>query len=158
MRPTSNTAPPRIVVAEDDEDDRLLAEAALQDCGLLERVDFVENGEALLAYLRAHTNAKQQQLPALVLLDLNMPRKDGRQTLREIREDSNLQHVPVVIFTTSDNATEVRNSYGMGANSFITKPTDYNQLVMTLCQVMQYWLHVVQLPRPNDHQPGAYDD
>jgi CheY-like chemotaxis protein len=136
-------------MAEDDEDDRILIQAALKESGTLHPVDFVTNGEELLAYLRRsghYAYLKDTPLPGLVLLDLNMPRKNGQEVLQEIREDDHLCHIPVVIFTTSQQEDDIRRSYRLGANSFITKPVTFERLVTIINSLSVYWFQTVQLP------------
>src|SRR6266404_8838458 len=112
-----------ILMAEDDADDRLLAQDALTECRLASDLHFVENGEELLDYL--HRRGKYAQSPAprpgLILLDLNMPRKDGREALREIKMDPDLRRIPVIVLTTSKADTDISQIYELGANSFIAK-------------------------------------
>lgn len=139
----------RIVIAEDDEDDRVLLQAAVRESGFAHAVAFVENGEELLAYLRwqgdfAHLEGKP--LPQLILLDLNMPRKGGREALAEIRQDADLKHIPIVVLTTSQQSEDIRQSYDLGANSFITKPASFDALVDIINTLHLYWFQVVQLP------------
>jgi two-component system response regulator len=134
--------PRRIVMAEDDEDDQVLVRDALRDSKMATPVDFVADGEALLAYLRQHRDAP----PALVVLDLNMPRMNGHEALQAIRADVALRHIPVVVFTTSGRAEDILRSYQLGANAYVTKPATYPELVETLRLTLGYWLGVVKLP------------
>ncbi|MEL6149098.1 MAG: response regulator [Chloroflexota bacterium] len=131
----------RILIAEDDEDDLLLLNRAFREMNFNNPVDTVSNGEQLLHHLRTHT-----PLPAFVLLDLNMPVKDGRETLIELRADETLRHLPVIIMSTSSAPHEINTLYRLGANSFITKPTTFHDLVNILQTCVTYWLQVVQLP------------
>ena len=141
------TDQPLILIAEDDPDDRLLFDEALNELGLREQVAFVDNGEELLLYLRKlHLNSGDSQRPMIVLLDLNMPRKDGREALREIKEDPKLRSIPVVVMTTSTLEDDVQRSYELGVNSFITKPATFERLVEALDVVTTYWLKTVRLP------------
>ena len=131
----------RILIAEDDEDDLLLLNRAFREMNFNNPVDTVSNGEQLLHHLRTHT-----PLPAFVLLDLNMPVKDGRETLIELRADETLRHLPVIIMSTSSAPHEINTLYRLGANSFITKPPTFHDLVNILQTCVTYWLQVVQLP------------
>lgn len=133
----------RIVIADDDEDDRVLAHDALREAGVRNPLDFVADGEALLAHLRANAASP----PALVLLDLNMPRLNGYEALREIRADAALRHLPVVVVSTSRRAEDVLASYRLGASGYLTKPASYAELVEALRRTCAYWLRTVQLPR-----------
>lgn len=138
-----------ILLADDDGDDQLLVRDALAECDPAVGVRFVENGEELLDYLLHRgrfLDAAQNPVPDLILLDLNMPRQDGREALREIRAHPDLRRLPVVVFTTSNADTDVGQIYDLGANSFITKPAEFDRLVRTLGAVVQYWFGPVVLP------------
>ncbi|MFZ4828427.1 MAG: response regulator [Phototrophicaceae bacterium] len=138
-----------IVMAEDDEDDRLLVRAAIQQSNVLNPIEYVEDGEELMQYLRQegkYTYLKGQPLPGLILLDLNMPRKDGREALVEIRQDPFLRHIPVVILTTSQQEDDIIRCYHLGANSYITKPVSFEGLVEVMRMLEMYWLRTVKLP------------
>src|SRR5207244_1320066 len=121
-----------ILMADDDADDRLLAKDALTECRLANDLHFVENGEELMDYLRRrgkYGQPGQAPLPGLILLDLNMPKKDGREALQEIKSDPELRKIPVVVLTTSKADTDIGKIYGLGANSFICKPVTFDSLV-----------------------------
>lgn len=140
---------PPILMADDDEDDRLLAEDALAESGLPNKLFFVENGQQLLEYLRgegAFKDRGKHPLPGLILLDLNMPIKDGLSALTEIRADERLTHLPVVVLTTSNNDEEVLKSYRIGANSFLTKPIEFDALVEMLRNLGKFWFETAHLP------------
>jgi CheY-like chemotaxis protein len=147
MIPTAK--PPVILMAEDDSDDRLLAREALLEAGLPGDLRFVENGAELVDYLR-HQNQfsapGSAPRPSLILLDLNMPRKDGREALKEIRSDRELRRIPVVVFTTSRADADIERAYELGANSCISKPTAFDALVKVMRAIGQYWFEVVVLP------------
>ena len=149
----STTKPCIILMADDDPDDRLLVRDALAECksetGVVDLMRFVDDGEDLMDYLNRRgkfSDPASSPRPDLILLDLNMPRKDGREALREIRATAELRSIPVVVFTTSRAETDIKLVYGLGANSFITKPTAFDALVNTLSVLSRYWLHVVELP------------
>lgn len=147
----STSARQIILMADDDSDDRLLVQDALNECRLGETVRFVADGEELMDYLLQrgeYTAADSAPAPGLILLDLNMPRKDGRQALREIRQHPDLRRIPVVVFTTSKADTDVRGLYDLGANSFVPKPTAFDALVKIMNTLSQYWFGVVELPPP----------
>jgi CheY-like chemotaxis protein len=136
-------------MADDDEDDRLIVREALDEAKLANDVRFVVDGEDLMDYLRhdgAYTDAGCAPRPDLILLDLNMPRKDGREALREIRSDVGLRQIPVVILTTSQEERDVKKMYDLGANSFIVKPVSFEGLVDTMKSLSTYWVHTVTLP------------
>lgn len=143
------TKPIVILMADDDADDRLLAKDALTECRLANDLHFVENGEELMDYL--HRRGKYDQpvqspRPGLILLDLNMPKKDGREALREIKTDPELRKIPVVVLTTSKADTDIGSIYELGANSFIAKPVTFDSLVKVMKVVGDYWFETVQLP------------
>jgi two-component system, response regulator len=134
-------------MAEDDEDDRILTQEAIVAAGANLRVDFVEDGEDLLAYLRHEgAYAGRRGLPALVLLDLNMPRKSGYEALQDIRQDAALKYLPVIVLSTSSREEDIARSYRSGANAFITKPTSFDDYVAICRQLYGFWFQTVQLP------------
>src|SRR5437867_12727614 len=143
-----------ILMADDDADDRLLAQDALAECQLVgtsgspNDLHFVENGEELLDYLHRRGKYAQSNIPrpSLILLDLNMPRKDGREALREIKTHPELRRIPVVVLTTSKADTDIAKIYELGANSFISKPVQFDALVKMMNSLGEYWFNTVQLP------------
>lgn len=146
----SMSSPPTILIADDDEDDVLLAGRALAEAGVSAGLRSVRDGDELLDYLRRRggfTLVASSPEPSLVLLDLNMPRRDGRDALREIKADPALRHIPVVIFTTSRAEEEVASAYALGANSFLRKPRSFQRLVEVMALLRGYWLETVELPR-----------
>jgi CheY-like chemotaxis protein len=134
-----------ILMADDDEDDRLLARDALSECGEEADLRFVGDGVQLLDYLR-ETADETTPRPNLILLDLNMPRLDGREALRQIKADPALRRTPIVILTTSHAEEDVWRAYDEGANSYITKPVSYEGLVDVMKNLRSYWAETVQLP------------
>lgn len=145
--------PITLLVADDDEDDRLLTKTALQRGRLANDVRFVEDGQELLDYLHRrgkYADPASSPRPGLVLLDLNMPRKDGREALSEIKSDPTLRRIPIVVLTTSKAEADVLRSYDLGANSFITKPVTLDSLVQLMKTLGQYWFEIVELP----HEPA----
>lgn len=137
-----------ILMADDDDDDYLLAEKALKKSKLLNTLTRVNDGEELLEYLRGEGQyAGQESLrPGVILLDLNMPRKDGREALKEIKSDPKLCDIPVVVFTTSKAEEDVYRSYQLGVNSFITKPVTFESLIQVMQTLGKYWFEIVELP------------
>ena len=138
-----------ILMADDDPDDRLLVEDAFAEIRLDNPLDFVEDGVGLMDYLHrrgAYTHLAGTPLPGLILLDLNMPRKDGREALNEIKRDETLRKIPIVVLTTSKADEDLLASYQLGANSFIVKPVTFDKLVEVIRVVTDYWLCIVTLP------------
>jgi CheY-like chemotaxis protein len=147
--PTTVRSNLTILIAEDDPDDRLMAEEAFLECRVGVPLRFVSDGEELLDYLRRrgrYADAEEHRPPALILLDLNMPRKDGRETLQEIKSDPELRHIPVVVLTTSSDEEDVLRSYRDGGNSFITKPASFNGMLDMVRSLEKYWLETADLP------------
>ncbi len=138
-----------ILIANDDEDTRFLVQEALREVRLAIRSEFVENGEQVLDYLyrRGEYAGSNWGRPDLILLDLNMPRLDGREALTLIRSDPDLQQIPVVILTTSHRSGDILLCYRLGANSFISKPVTFEGLVEVMKTLCQYWFEIVSLPR-----------
>jgi CheY-like chemotaxis protein len=138
-----------ILMANDDEDTRFLVQEALREVPIAIRSEFVENGEQVLDYLYCrgrYAGAGNWPRPDLILLDLNMPRLDGREALTLIRSDPEFQHIPVVILTTSQSRGDILLCYRLGANSFISKPVTFEGLVEVMKTLCQYWFEIVSLP------------
>ncbi|GAB3337279.1 response regulator [Larkinella ripae] len=134
-------------MADDDEDDRFLTREAFRQQFPVTEMSIVEDGEELMEFLRrtGRYERSEHQLPELILLDLNMPRKDGREALQEIKTDQELRHIPVVVLTTSDAGIDIENSYTWGANSFITKPASFKKLMDITQTIGEYWFNVVKV-------------
>ena len=138
-----------ILMADDDPDDRLLVQDAFDEIRLDNPLAFVEDGIELLDYLHrrgAYAHLAGTPLPGLILLDLNMPKKDGREALKEIKQDPVLRMVPIVILTTSNAEEDILRTYDLGTNSFIVKPVTFDKLVDVIRKVTQYWFEIVRLP------------
>jgi len=137
-----------ILMADDDADDRMLARDAAIESRLANPLRFVNDGQELMDYLRrvGRYAVEDAPRPGVILLDLNMPRMDGRQALRAIKSDPDLRSIPVVILTTSKMEEDVFRSYDLGANSFITKPVTFDGLVEIVRTLGIYWINIVQLP------------
>ncbi|MEW5833980.1 MAG: response regulator [Pseudomonadota bacterium] len=135
-----------ILVAEDDADDRVLLSDAFAESGVEVSIEFVADGVELMARLAERDLAADEVLPDLVLLDLNMPRMDGREALRAIRDSERLRHLPAIILTTSKAELDIRLSYQLGANSYVTKPRRFEELITVLRSLERYWMDIVQLP------------
>jgi len=141
--------PITILMADDDADDRRLTQEALEEGRLINEVKFVDNGEELMDYLRHQGKfvaPAEAPRPGLILLDLNMPRKDGRTVLKEIKSDPDLRQIPVVVLTTSKADEDVYKSYDLGVNSYIVKPVTFEALVDILQTLEKYWFEIVELP------------
>ncbi len=138
--------PVHILMADDDEDDRNATRDAFDRHKLANGFATVVDGEELMAYLRREHPYEHAPRPGLILLDLNMPRKDGREALREIKADPALRQIPVVVLTTSSEEEEILRSYDLGANSYITKPVNFDGLVRALGTLHSYWFQLVELP------------
>lgn len=140
-----------ILMADDDDDDYLLTKKALKESKLLNTLIRVSDGEELLEYLTAKGKyEKTAQRPGVILLDLNMPRKDGREALKEIKSNPDLRNIPVVIFTTSKAEEDIYRSYQLGSNSFITKPVTFENLIAVMKTLGAYWFEIVELPQTNE--------
>jgi CheY-like chemotaxis protein len=136
-----------ILIAEDDADDRYLLEAAFDENGFKDKLHFVENGLQVLDFLTAlKTNEAMQDWPRFILLDLNMPKKDGREVLREIKQHEVFKKIPVIVFSTTNNEMEMRRCYELGANSYITKPNSFEGLIKTVAALRAYWLFTSSIP------------
>ncbi len=138
-----------ILLADDDADDRMMAEEALEESRLANDLRWVEDGEQLMDYLYRrgeYTDPAVSPRPGLILLDLNMPRKDGREALEEIKADANLRQIPVVVLTTSKAEEDIYRTYDLGVNSFITKPVVFESLVEVMKTLGRYWFEIVELP------------
>jgi len=138
-----------ILMADDDEDDRMLAQDALKESHLMNDLRTVGDGEELLEYLQRRGKYSEEgsaPRPGIILLDLNMPRKDGREALKEIKADAELRDIPIVVFTTSQAEEDIYRSYKLGVNSFITKPVTFESLIQVMQTLGKYWFEVVELP------------
>ena len=152
--------PVTILMADDDEEDCELARDALQDARLANEMRFVYDGQELIDYLRREgpyaDPAADAPRPGIILLDLNMPKKDGREALAEIKADESLRQIPVVVLTTSKDEEDVLRTYELGVNSFITKPVTFAGLVDAMRGFARYWFELVELPNGavGNAQPG----
>ena len=135
-----------ILLVDDDPGDVRLTLEALKRSKLYSSIDHVENGEEALAYLRQEGKYANSPRPDLILLDLNMPRKDGRETLEDIKQDPKLHLIPVVVLTTSSSEADILKSYDLGANCYITKPVDLTQFMKVIHETESFWFAVVKLP------------
>lgn len=143
--------PITILMADDDPGDRQLTQEAMKDARLINDLRFVENGEDLMDYLTGRGKFAPPALaprPGLILLDLNMPRKDGRTVLKEIKNTPSLHNIPIAVLTTSEDDADVYRSYDLGVNSYIVKPVTFEAIVDTLQTLKQHWFQIVELPSP----------
>ena len=144
-----NKRPLQILMADDDEDDRRAVAKAWKTSRAANPIEFVNNGEELMDYLhrrRQFSGLATWTRPGLILLDLNMPKKDGREALKEIKADPELRQIPVIVLTTSKAEEDVYRTYDLGANSFITKPVTFTSLVELIQAIGKYWIEIVELP------------
>lgn len=145
----TNSKPIVFLMADDDADDRMLTKEALEESRVLNELRFVEDGEELMDYLGRRgkfSNPDDSPRPSVILLDLNMPKKDGREALKEIKADPNLRRIPVVILTTSKSEEDIYRTYDLGASSYITKPVSFDGLVDLMKALGEYWVEFVELP------------
>jgi len=146
---SSQAKPVTILMAEDDDEDYMLTSDALHEARVLNTLYRVKDGEELMEYLLLkgkYSSRADAPLPSLILLDLNMPRKDGREALKEIEAHPDLRKIPVVVLTTSEAKEDISQCYEIGANSYITKPVSFEGLVKALKTLGQYWFEIVELP------------
>ena len=145
----NESKPITILMAEDDADDRLLAREALTEARLANYLHFVQDGEKLMDYLHRRDGYREPvdaPRPGLILLDLNMPRKDGREALEEIKADPKLRRIPIVVLTTSKAEEDILRSYDLGVSGFVTKPVTFEGLVNVMKTISMYWFQIVELP------------
>ncbi|MBI1814839.1 MAG: response regulator [Deltaproteobacteria bacterium] len=138
-----------IVMADDDQEDCIMTRDALAESRVVNDLRFVQDGEELMDYLLRRGSYEAlgaAPRPGLILLDLNMPRKDGREALRQIKGDAQLRDIPIVVLTTSKSEEDILRSYTSGASSFITKPVTFGGLVEVMKTLGQYWFDIVDLP------------
>ena len=137
-----------ILMADDDPEDRMLAKDALEEHRLSNHLEFVEDGEELMDYLHRrgqYSELIDSPLPGLILLDLNMPRKDGREALAEIKADPNLKRIPIAVLTTSKAEEDILRTYELGVSGFVVKPVRLDGLVHVMKSLVQYWFEIVEL-------------
>jgi len=137
-----------ILIAEDDADDRFLLQTAFREKGYPEKVEFVENGVELMDFLDAlqQKSSGSNFLPGFILLDLNMPKKDGRQALKEMKQHPVFKRIPVIVFTTTKNENEIKRCYELGANTYVVKPISFDALLLVVENIRNYWLNTASVP------------
>ena len=146
MNSTREGRPIQILMAEDNPDDIELTVEALKDSRVRNHLIVVKDGEEAISYLQGKGKYQHAVRPDLILLDLNMPKKNGRDVLREIKNDPKLKRIPVVILTTSQAEEDIAHTYDLHANCYITKPVDFNQFLKVVKSIEDFWLTVVKLP------------
>ena len=149
--------PITILMADDDPEDSQLTKEAFEENRLSNDLRFVENGEEMLDYLNRRgkfIDPKTSPRPGLILLDLNMPRMDGREALREMKADPRFKSIRVVVMTTSQADVDIAHTYNLSASSYITKPVTFERLLEVIRVLGQYWLEIVQLPDTGDDTPS----
>lgn len=149
MKEIHTKKPVNILIADDDPDDRLMTQDAFKENHLKNELYFVEDGEQLMNYLNGvgkFSDREKYPMPGLILLDLNMPKKDGREALKEIKSDHDLKRIPIIILTTSKAEEDVLKTYDLGVNCFITKPVTFQGLVEVTNILGKYWFEIVELP------------
>jgi CheY-like chemotaxis protein len=138
-----------ILIADDDAEDRMLVIDALKESRLNNNVQEVENGEELLQFLLnkgKYSDKKKFPTPGIILLDLNMPKKDGREALKEIKENKKLRKIPIIVLTTSKAEEDILKTYDLGVSSYITKPVTFSSMVDVMKTLNKYWFEIVDLP------------
>ncbi len=139
-----------ILIAEDDADDRFLMQTALDESKSEDKIKFVENGIELLNYLNGLKASNGEiHYPDFILLDLNMPKMDGREALKTLKSNSEFKKIPVIVFSTTKNELEVKRCYELGANTYVVKPVSFDSLVETIQHIRNYWFKTATLPLPN---------
>ena len=138
-----------ILLVEDDAGDIDLTEEALEESKLKINLNVVRDGVEAIAYLRREGEYANATRPDLILLDLNLPRKDGREVLQEIKNDNKLKHIPVVVLTTSDTDEDILSSYDLGANCYVNKPLGMEEFAQIVRSIEDFWFTIVKLPRRN---------
>jgi CheY-like chemotaxis protein len=130
-----------ILIAEDDADDRFLFKTAFEEKGYKDQIEFVENGIELWRFLQdiEKRDPEKRNYPSFILLDLNMPKKDGREVLREIKQHPVFKKIPVVVFTTTNSENEVKRCYELGANTYVVKPVSFDSLLKVVEEIRMYW-------------------
>jgi CheY-like chemotaxis protein len=146
LKMTISGKPVEILLVEDNKGDIGLIEEIFEEAKTRNNLHIAEDGEEAMLYLHGEGKFLGSPRPYIILLDLNLPKKDGREVLREIKEDSNLKNIPVVILTTSSAEKDIRRAYDLHANAYITKPLDFDQFIKVVESIESFWLEIVKLP------------
>jgi CheY-like chemotaxis protein len=136
-----------VLLVEDDPGDALMTQEAFEHHKIRNTLHVVKDGVEALAFLRREGEFAEAPRPGLILLDLNLPRKDGREVLAEVKADADLRHIPVVVLTTSDAEEDILRSYSLHANAYVTKPVDFDRFIEVVRQIDDFFVTVVKLPR-----------
>lgn len=144
---SKNGSTVEILLVDDSTGDVRLAQEALKDAKVVNKIHVASDGVEALAFLRREGQYTDAPRPDLILLDLNMPRMDGREVLVEIKKDPSLRRIPVVVLTTSDAEQDVLKTYDLHANCYVTKPIDFEQFIAVLRSIEDFWLTIVKLPQ-----------
>jgi len=137
-----------ILIAEDDEDDYLLTKEAFLEAGIIHPLHWVKDGEELIEYLHSISSMDEEsKFVGMILLDLNMPKKDGREAIKEIKSNPQWRKIPVLVLTTSNAESDIMNTYDLGVNSYIQKPVRFSELVDIAKSIVDYWFKTVKLPQ-----------
>jgi CheY-like chemotaxis protein len=138
--------PVEILIVEDNKGDVGLIEEVFEEAKIRNKLHVAEDGEEAMLFLRAEGKFSGSPRPDIILLDLNLPKKDGREVLKEIKQDSSLKNIPVVILTTSGAEKDILRAYDLHANAYITKPLDFDQFIKVVESIGNFWLEIVKLP------------
>jgi chemotaxis family two-component system response regulator Rcp1 len=150
-----NTAPIKILLVEDNPGDARLAVEALKDSKINNKLYHVEDGVEAMQFLRREAEYDGVPLPDLILLDLNLPRKDGREVLEEIKDDPELKVIPVVVLTTSEAERDLVKTYGLHANAYVVKPIDLERFIEVVRAIEDFWFTIVKLPQVSEREDFA---
>ncbi|AKB27684.1 Two-component system response regulator [Methanosarcina siciliae C2J] len=146
MKTNVAAKPIEILLVEDSEGDVGLIEEVFEEAKIRNNLHIVEDGEEAILFLRGKKQFSGISRPDIILLDLNLPKKDGREVLEEIKEDDDLKNIPVVVLTTSKAEEDILKSYNLHANAYVTKPVDFDQFIRVIKSIEDFWLEVVKLP------------
>ncbi|AKB16629.1 MAG: response regulator [Methanosarcina thermophila] len=146
MRTRTMSKSVEILLVEDSKGDVGLIEEVFEDAKIGNTLHIVEDGEEAIAFLRGEGQFSDAPRPDIILLDLNLPKKDGREVLEEVKSDDELKNIPVVILTTSKAEEDILKSYNLHANAYITKPVDFDQFIKVVKSIESFWLEIVKLP------------
>jgi two-component system response regulator len=139
-----------VLMADDDMDDKNMLQVLFEERKYETDIEFVNNGLELICYLNEIKNNRTRRYPNYILLDLNMPKMDGRQALVEIKNNPLYKKIPIIVFSTTNNQVEIKRCYELGANTYVVKPPSYNELLQTIDVINKYWLKTAEKPSLDD--------